>query len=173
MEKLSQTARIFLFLTLLSLALFLGSYLTRQTVVYQLFEVNGIDLKTMFNGQNLPAVFSVMVPAIILNLLTYYVFLISFIIFLITSGIKLKYEGWLFAILLIVALTAPFEIYLSTIDFQLIQQIISDPSQVEVILNLVKERVSDLSSFPLIMLISSAVIIFLTVFRPLRKTYEN
>ncbi len=173
MLKLNTLSKTFLFLTVLGFSLFLGGYILRQMLIYQLFETNGIDFKTMYTAQNLPAVYSTLVSAFILNFLSYYAFIISFVIFLLSSKINIKYEGWLFAIILIVAVTAPFEIYLSTIDFKLFGLILSNSAPVNELSELVQKRMSVLSSFPLIEVFSFVAVIFLFVFKPLRKNNEN
>ncbi|MFA7229240.1 MAG: hypothetical protein WC061_09400 [Melioribacteraceae bacterium] len=173
MLKLNLLPKIFLFLAILFFAVFLGSYISRQMLVYQLFEQNGIDFKSIYNNDNLPFIYATLVPAFILNIAGYYSFMVSFLVFLFSSKIRIKYEGWLFAIIIIVAVTAPFEIYLSTIDLKISQMILSESATAAAVSALVQERMSALSSFPLIEVFSFAAIIFLSVFQPLRKKYED
>jgi hypothetical protein len=151
----------------------LGGYVARQIVIYQLFEPTGINFKSTYNEQNLHVVYYTILPIIILNLVTYFTFLFSYLIFISTSKIKIKYEGWLFAITVILLITAPFEIYLSTIDFKIVQMIMSDLMPIKTISELIKDRMTELSSFSLIEVFSFAAIIFLGLFKPLRKINEN
>lgn len=173
MAKLSLVSKIFLYLAILFFALFLGSYVARQMLIYQLFEPTGINFKSIYNEQNLSIVYSTIFPVLILNIVTYAIFLFSFIVFLIFSKIKIKYEGWLFAIIIIVVVTAPFEVYLLTIDNKIVQMIMSNSTTVTAISGLIKERMSVLSSFSLIEIFSSAAIIYLGLFKPLRKKNED
>ena len=173
MAKLSLVSKIFLFLAILFFSLFLGGYVARQMIIYQLFEPTGLDFKSMYNNQNLVIVYPTILPVLILNLVTYATFLISSIIFFVTSKIRIKYEGWLFAIIIIIVTTAPFEIYLSTIDFKIVSMIRSNSAPINAISELIKERMIVLSSFSLIEIFSFAAIIFLYLFQPLRKKNEN
>lgn len=173
MAKLSVVSKIFLFLAILFFSLFLGGYVARQMVIYQLFEPNGLDFKSMYNDQNLVSIYPTIMPVIILNLITYSIFLISSIVFLVTSRMSIKHEGWLFVIIIILFVTAPFEIYLSTIDYKIVSMIMANFSPVSEISALIKERMIVLSSFSLIEVFSFAAIIFLYLFKPLRKQNEN
>ncbi len=173
MAKLSLISRICLFLAILFFSVFLGGYIARQMIVYQLFEPDGQTFKSFYNEQNLSVVHPTILPVLIMNLFAYAVFLLSSLGFFLTSKIKVKYEGWLFAIILIIAITAPFEIYLSTIDLKLVSLIMSNSSAVNTISELIKERMNVLSSFSLIEVFSFAAIIFLFLFQPLRKKNEN
>ena len=58
-------------------------------------------------------------PVLTLILISYPVFLVSFVTFLFISKISLKENGWFFIITMIVVLTAPFEMYLLSIDFKI------------------------------------------------------
>ncbi len=173
MAKLSLVSKIFLFPAILFFSLFLGGYVARQIIIYQLFEPNGLDFKSMYNDQNLAFVYPTIAPVLILNLITYTTFLISSVVFFVTSKIKIKYEGWLFAIIIIIVITAPFEIYLSTIDLKIVSMIMSNSAPINAISELIKERMIVLSSFSLIEVFTFAVIIFLYLFQPLRKKNEN
>jgi hypothetical protein len=173
MTKLSLVSKIFLFLAILFFSLFLGGYVARQIIIYQLFEPSGLDFKSIYNDQNLVFVYPTIVPVLILNLVTYATFLITSIVFFITSKIKIKYEGWLFAIIIIIVITAPFEIYLSTIDLKIVSMMMSNPAPINATSELIKERMIVLSSFSLIEVFSFAAIIFLYLFQPLRKKNEN
>jgi hypothetical protein len=173
MEKLNLVSKTFLFITILFFSLFLGGYVARQIVIYQLFEPTGINFKSAYNEQNLHIVYYTILPIIILNIVTYITFLVSYMIFIFTSKIKIKYEGWLFAITIILLITAPFEIYLSIIDFKIVRMVMSDSMQIKAISELIKDRMTELSSFSLIEIFSLAAIIFLGLFKPLRKKNEN
>jgi hypothetical protein len=173
MAKLSLVSKIFLYLAILFFALFLGSYVARQMLIYQLFEPTGINFKSIYNEQNLSIVYSTIFPVLILNIVAYATFISSFIVFLFFSKIKIKYEGWLFAIIIIVAVTAPFEIFLLTIDNKIVQMIMSNSVTINTISELIKERMSILSSFSLIEIFSFAAIIYLGLFKPLRKKNED
>ncbi|MBI1939539.1 MAG: hypothetical protein HYS25_15625 [Ignavibacteriales bacterium] len=170
MDNISKTSKIILFITITFFALWLGGYVLRQLVVYQFFEVENLELRAIYNPDNLTAVYFSLLPVFVSNLITYFVFLIFFIAFVATSKIKIKSEGWLLIIILLIAVTAPFEIYLLTFDYKIADNIYSaDSSDLET-LNLIKERMTALSSFSLIEVFSFISVLFLAIFRPLRKS---
>lgn len=169
MDNISKTSKIILFVTISFFALWLGGYVLRQLVVYQFFEVENLELRNIYNPDNLSPVYYSLLPVFVFNLITYLVFLIFFIVFVVTSKIKIKHEGWFFIIIILVAITAPFEVYLLTFDYKIANNIYSTIASAESTLNLIKDRMTILSSFSLIEIFSFIGIIFLAIFRPLRK----
>jgi hypothetical protein len=95
------------------------------------------------------------------------------LIFIGTSKLNLRRNGWLFIITMIIIITAPFEIYLSLIDYKIIRLGLANIYESNFILELIKERLTKLNSFSLIEIFSYLAIIFLTLFRPLQKSNEN
>ncbi len=174
MDKLSKFSKIFLFLTSVFGALWLGGYLTRQLVVYQFFNPEDLSLRSVYNNHNLDAAIKTIAPIFVSNLILYLFFLITFLIFIVTTKIKFRLEGWLLFITLIVLITAPFEIYLIVRDYKIISDIyLSADVSAATILNQIKERMQLLSSFSIIEILSFIGIIFLVIFKPLRKANEN
>lgn len=174
MDKLSKFSKIFLFLTFVFGALWLGGYLTRQLVVYQFFNPEDLSLRSVYNNQNLDAVIKTIAPIFVSTLILYLSFLITFLIFILTAKIKFRLEGWLLFITLIVLISAPFEIYLTIRDYKIISEIyLSADVSAATILNQIKERMQLLSSFSIIEILSFIGIIFLVIFKPLRKDHEN
>src|ERR1035437_10098633 len=101
MKKQSIISKIILYLTITSFILWLGSYIIRNIAIYQLFEPLNLDLRSLYNEQNLNAVFNIILPLITFNLVTYISFIVFFIMFLFATSVRLKNEGWLFIIMLI------------------------------------------------------------------------
>ena len=168
MSELKLTSKIFLYICFLSGTLWLGSYVTRLTLTYQLFEGNNFTLKAIFNNQNLPGVFITLNAAAILTTITFAIFIISFIIFLFSSRINLKENGWLLISTIIIVVTIPFEVILMNNDYKiysLIQAGNFDPNQV---LLFIINRFKILGSFPIIEVLCYFSIIYLVLFKPLK-----
>ena len=172
MKKQSIISKVILFITITSFILWLGSYIIRNIVIYQLFEPLTLDLRFIYNEQNLNAVFHIILPLITFNLVTYISFILFFIMFLLSAGINLKNEGWLFISTMIILITMPFEGYLSFYDYKIVNFIVYHNSNVLDIINLIRERITKLSSFSFIEFFSYLAIIFLTLFKPFRKVNE-
>lgn len=170
--KQNTFSKILLSLTLITAVLWLGSYVARQLAVYQLFEPLNLDLKSFYNSQNLSGALETIFPVLVLNLVSYPVFLVLFFVYVFTSKIKIKNEGWLFIILMIVIVTAPFELYLSFMDYKIVKLLIATSFDTSTVIDLLRKRITILSSFPMIEVFSFAAAIFIMIFKPLRKN-EN
>ena len=173
MQKLTKVSKIILIINVLFLALWLGGYVARHFVMYQLFDPETQLLRTNYQISSLPNVLITILPLFVYNIITYTVFIVTFILFLFFSKIKLKYEGWLFIIMLIVFICAPFEIFLLLKDYKIAVIINSGSFNPKDVVELIKERIEILNSFSLVEIFSYIGIIALAVFRPLRKKYEN
>jgi hypothetical protein len=156
-------------LTLVFAAIWLGSYITRLFTVYQFFEPVNMELRPLYNSQNLGAIFTILMPSILCNVITFPIFLILFLLYLFVSKINIKNEGWLFITLVVIFVTAPFELYLMTIDYNILTQIVSEKYNIDAVMNLIQKRVMVLSSFPLIEVFCYIALLFINVYKPLRK----
>ena len=176
MDNLSKTSKIFLLLTTLSGSLWMGAYFARLIVFYQLFDPRELILRPIFNEQNLHAVLIELNPLIILTLVLYLVFIITYFIFITISKISLKENGWLFIITVIIFITLPFELYLISFDYKIISSILTGNFNSMEIIQLIIKRFKVLSSFPVIELFCYFSIIYFVLFKPLTKkkpAYEN
>jgi hypothetical protein len=90
-------------------------------------------------------------------------------VFLFQSKISLKKEGWLFISVLVVLICAPFEFFLILKDYKIANAIYSQNFDPLAIVNLIRDRMTILSSFSLIEIISFIGIIFLFVIQPMKK----
>jgi len=176
MDNLSKTSKIFLLLTTLSGSLWMGAYFARLIVFYQLFDPKELIIRPIFNEQNLHAVLIALNPLIILTLVLYLVFIITYFIFITISKISLKENGWLFIITVIIFITLPFELYLISFDYKIISSVLTGNFNPMEIIQLIIKRFKVLSNFPIIELFCYFSIIYFVLFKPLTKkkpAYEN
>ncbi|MDX9924763.1 MAG: hypothetical protein RBS48_08360, partial [Ignavibacteriaceae bacterium] len=150
MEKLSKVNKVLFYFTVLFFVIWLGGYISRQLVVYQLFNANDLTLKSIFDAFNLVPTLYVISPILTINMVTYISFLAFFILFLLASKINLRREGWLFISLMIVIITAPFEIFLLTYDYSVIAGVLTENFDSFKLAGILKERIVVLSSFSLV-----------------------
>jgi len=169
MENLTKTSKVLLYFTSLFFILWLGGYVARHLSIYQFFEPENLELRTIFNKVVLQSHLYLILPLIVFNIITYIFFLISFILFLFISKINLKLEGWLLIITLIIFITAPFEIFLLIKDYEIAKNIYYNLSDANSIINMLRDRITILSSFSLIEIFSYCGVLFLIIFQPLRK----
>ncbi len=169
MKKLNLKAKIFLFLASISGILWVGSYMTRLMLAYQIFEGVDFTLRPYVNGQNLQAIFIILNSSVILTTLLYAAFILFFGLFLLTSKLSLKKNGWLFIICLIIIITLPLEAYLISIDYKIYLLSVSGAFNPSDVLSLYIKRFKVLSSFPVIEILSYFAILFFGIFQPLKK----
>ena len=103
------------------------------------------------------------------NIIFYPLFLVTLICFFAFTKFSIKAEGWFFIILTFTILTAPFEIYSLTYDYKIINLIYGGTNNASAILDLVKEKIISLGSFPFVQFLFIAAIVFLAIYKPLRK----
>lgn len=173
MKNLNKFQAFLLFITCLSGSLWLGSYMTRLFVSYRLFEDTDFILKPIYNETNLNEVLLTLLPAVTTTFVLYLIFILFFILFLFFSKIRFKQNGWFFIITLLVLVTLPFEVYLMSIDYKIISQIMSESFKSSEIIDLIIERFKVFSSFPVIEIFCYFSIIFLLIFKPLTKIAVN
>ncbi len=169
MKKISNISASFLIVASLACILWLGSYFTRLLISYQLFDKTISYRKDYLNDQNLSAVLTSINPAVMTTFVLFVVFLIFYFLFLFTSKLNLRKNGWLFIITVLVMITAPFEIYLMTIDYHIFTLVDQRTFSNGEVLNLMIKRLTVLSSFSLIELLCYGAIIFLAIFKPLTR----
>lgn len=167
MKKLSFFSKVTASLSLISGSIWVGSYLVKILLIYQLFTPEDLSLKTMYLGDNLNDILAFLVPVFIIPFVTFIAVIIFLILFLISSRVSLKQNGWLFISVMIVFITMPFEIYLMITDYRIIALLIQESFKTEIVLNLIRERLTSLSSFPVIEILGYISISFLIIFKPL------
>lgn len=168
MKSLGLLSKTFLFTSILLGSLWMGGYLLRLVVFYQLFEAEEFVLRSFLNIENLPGIFMILRSAVAMTLILFPLFILSYISFLFSSKINLKQNGWLFIITILIFITLPFEIYLMTIDYDIVFKINYSNFRTDDVLNLVIKRFKVLSSFPIIELICYFSVIYLMIFQPLK-----
>jgi hypothetical protein len=170
MEKLNKISKIFLFLFAASGAIWLGSYITRLSLFYQIFQPTEFILKDYVNDLNIAGIFQTLIAAVSINLIFYIVMIITFVLFIITSKLNLKYNGWLFISTVLILISLPFELYLMLIDYKFVMIVFNGNFDSKEVLDLVIKRFTVLSSFPIVEILSYFAVIYLFLFQPLKGT---
>ena len=173
MKKRNKFSSIFGFLALAFGSIWFGAYIARLLTTYHMFEPTELVLKNFITSNNLSAIIQTTFPLVNLTFFAYLILVISFTLFLIFTQLKLKKNGWLFIISTIIYLTLPFEAILLTIDYKLIFLFINEQFASEELLKLIIERITLLSSFPIILLLSYFSIPFFLVDKPFTIKSKN
>ena len=166
MKKNNKLSSLFGYIALTSGSIWLGAYVSRLLTTFQMFEETEYALKNYLINANLSTIFQTIFPIVNLTFYSYIVMIIAFTLFLVLSSLRLKENGWLLIISLIIYLTLPLESILLMIDYKLIVLFMSEQFGSEQILNLVIERMIKLSSFPIILILSYLTIPFFLVYKP-------
>ena len=173
MKTLNKTSKLFAFLALAACSIWIGAYLSRQFISYQLFEAHDLSLKSYINPINISGILTTMLPSVTTSFVAYIAFIVFFMFFLVISRINLRNNGWLFIIAVVILITFPFEVYLMTIDYKLILQLNSGVFDSNYLVELIRKRIQVLSSFPLIEVFCYLSFYFFLIFRPLTKKYNE
>ena len=107
MTKLSTISKIFAVLSLMAASVWIGSYLTRLFLVYQLFEGPELILKGFINEGNVNGILFSIVPSLVVHFISFIVMIIFLILFYLTSKVSLRFNGWLFIICLLYTSPSP------------------------------------------------------------------
>lgn len=78
MKELSTLSKVFAVIALASISVWIGAYLTRQFLVYQIFEGPDLILKNYLNENNLSGVLTELLPSILIHFITFIIFIVSF-----------------------------------------------------------------------------------------------
>jgi len=173
MKEQNLLNKIFVCLAVLSGSIWLGAYAERMIISYQLFDID-MNIMPYVNQQNLSGILVTIITGVYTTFILYIFFIFAFTIFLFTSKISLRQNGWLFIIAVIVYLTLPFEAYLSTIDYRIISAFsFTDVIDADYIVSLIKDRFTTLSSFPIIIFLSYCSMIYFLLFKPFKKEIQK
>jgi len=173
MKKNNNLSLLFGYMALTSGSIWFGAYVSRLLTTYQMFEETEFALKNYITNENISAIFQTTFPLVNLTFYSYIIMIISFTLFLILSGLKLKENGWLLIVSLIIFLTLPLESLLLITDYKLIDLFMNEQFVSEHILKLIIERMSKLSSFPIILILSYLTIPYFLIFKPFTLKIKN
>jgi len=167
-----KVSKIFQYLTAMFGAVWIGANLSRTILTFYLFDGNQFELKPFISNSFLYAVFYFLNPLLVLTSVAYTIFFVCLILFVVSSPIKFKQNGWLFIIFILVITLAPFEFYLIHLDYKILTSVFYTTFDPKFILELTIKRFKVLGSFPLIHLFSFLAIIFLLLFQPMKKNED-
>ncbi|MBK7498094.1 MAG: hypothetical protein IPI19_03085 [Ignavibacteriales bacterium] len=169
MKNISTISKVFAVLSLIAAAIWVGSYLSRLFLVYQLFEGPDLILKSYITNENVNGILFSILPSFVVHFIAFIVMFLSTTIFYLTSKINLRYNGWLFIILIAIIITIPFEIYLMLIDYKIIMMLNNGSFDSNTVISLLRDRIKDLSSYSIVAILTYLSFYYFIVFQPLTK----
>ena len=169
MKNISTISKVLAVLSLISATIWVGSYLSRLFLVYQLFEGPDLFLKSYITNENVNGILFSILPSFVVHFIAFIVMFLSTIIFYLTSKINLRYNGWLFIILVAIIITTPFEFYLMLIDYKIIMMLNNGSFDSNTVISLLRDRIKDLSSYSIVAILTYLSFYYFIVFQPLTK----
>lgn len=173
MKNISTLSKILAVLSLIATSIWIGSYLSRLFIVYQFFEGPDLILKNYINENNIDGILFSLLPVIVVHFISFVVMIMTTILFYLTSKLSLKFNGWLFIILIAVLILLPFEIYLMLIDYNVMLALNSGVFDSTQIITMLRDRITDLSSFSIVALLTYSSFYYFIVFQPLTKNVDS
>ena len=167
MEKLNKISKTLLYLFVVSGTIWLGSYVTRLSLFYNLFRSDELVLKEYVNNQNISGIFTTLIAAVSINMIFYFIMIFAIILFLTVAKLNLKLNGWLFISVILILVCLPFELYLMSIDYKFVMMVWKGSFNSQEALQLVLKRFTIISSFSVVEILSYLAVIYLFLFQPL------
>ncbi|MEO8664225.1 MAG: hypothetical protein ABI462_01920 [Ignavibacteria bacterium] len=171
--KLSKAAKISLFILTVSAIFWLGAINVRFFIGNQLLNYDEFNFRTSIPPDEENQIFKMVSDSSLLIMLSYPIVLISAIVFLKTSKINFRQNPWLLMSAIFFFVFVPVEIYTSYIDLQFIILFNNRPANHDRLLELFGERIGFLRGVPWIGVMCYYTIVWLAVFKPLKKTAEQ
>lgn len=166
MKKQSFISKLLITISISSGAIWLGSYVAKLFMIFNLFEPKDLALKQTFEIESVSNVLASMLPIFVTPFIAYSVMIVALLLTLMMTKPDFKKNGWLFISTMLILITLPFEIYLMLFDYRIISLLLSNSYSNELILELLRNRITSLSGFPIIELLCYLTIISLIVFKP-------
>jgi hypothetical protein len=142
--------KIYLFLLILASLFWLGGSIYRAIIAYTLFEPFSLIVKSQITYDILRQTLKLIGNINVYVLISYPIVLLTFVLFVRSTRVSLKKEGWLFMITMILVLFFPIEIYLSYRDINFTLMVLFSNFDTNLALSLLIQRISALGGLPAI-----------------------
>lgn len=168
--NLNKTARISLFILIVFAIFWLGAINVRFFIGNQLLNYDEFNFRTSIPPDEENQIFKMVSDASLLIMFAYPVVLISAIWFMKSCKINLRENPWLLMSAILFFVFVPVELYTSYIDLKFMILFNQRPANHDRLLELFGERIGFLRGVPWIAVMSYYTIIWLAVFKPMKKT---
>lgn len=162
-------SKVLAVLASISGSIWIGSYLTRLLITYNLFEGKDLIQQGYINQNNANGILQAILPSILLHFVTYIIFIITGVLFFLFSKIKFREYGWLFIIFFSIIITMPFEFYLMYTDYKVMKLLLSGSFDYLYVFDLLRDRIKDLGSFSIVITLTYVSFFYFIIIQPLTK----
>ena len=166
----SHPAKISLFFLSLAAICWLGGLNVRALIGFDLLQVGTLDFKPNIHPYVERAVFSLIAQSSIVVTYAYIIVWVSGIVFLRTTSLRLKEQGWLMMSAILFYLFTPVEVYTMVLDVKMWHLDFIGSNDLVEFRKLFIHRLGALAGVPMIALLCYYSIIVLAIFRPMRLT---
>ena len=173
MITLDKKARISLFILIVASIFWLGGINVRFLIGNQLLNYDEFNFRTSIPPDEENQIFKMISDASLMIMVSYAVVLCSAIAFARTCKINLRENPWLLMCFMLFFAFVPVEIYTSYIDVKFMLLFDKRPENHDRLLELFGERIGFLRGVPWIAVMSYYTIIWLSIFKPLKKSKEE
>lgn len=167
---LNKTARISLFILIVFAIFWLGGINVRFFIGNQLLNYDEFNFRTSIPPDEENQIFKMISDASIMIMISYIFVLASAIVFVKSVKINLRENPWFLMCCILFFVFVPLELYTSFIDIKFAILFDKRPANHDRLLELFGERIGFLRGVPWIAVMSYYTIIWLAVFKPMKKT---
>jgi NADH:ubiquinone oxidoreductase subunit 3 (subunit A) len=165
----SRTNKIALALLIIAGIFWLGAINVRALIGNELLDYDQFDFKTSIPPDRENTLFQLLSNASLVIVISYFVVFVCAILFMKTTHLKIKENGWLLMSAILFFMFAPVEMYTYYIDIKFMLLFQTHPPNHDELLRLFGKRLGALSGVPVIALLSYYSIVVISVFKPLRR----
>ncbi|MDE3057183.1 MAG: hypothetical protein KGJ59_04420 [Bacteroidota bacterium] len=167
MEK--RITKISVLLLIVSAIVWLGAVNVRAIIGYELLQPRALEFLPNLDKEFEREIFHLLSYSSLLIIGAYVVTFFSAVVFLSTTSLKLKMNGWLLMSAILFFMFSPVEFYTLYLDGRMaFLELLTTPDMME-LRRLFLHRVAALAGVPLIALLSYYTIVALAVWKPLTK----
>ncbi len=170
---LNKKAKISLFLLVTAAVIWLGGINVRFFIGNQLLNYDEFNFRTSIPPDEENQIFKMVADSSMLIMVFYPIVLFSAVIFLRSCKINMRENPWLLMSSILFFVFVPVEIYTSYIDLKFILLFNQRPANHDQLLKYFGERIGFLRGVPWIAVMSYYTIIWLAVFKPLKKSISE
>ncbi len=171
--ELSKKAKVSLFILVVASFFWLGGINVRFFIGNQLLNYDEFNFRTSIPPDEENQIFKMISDASIMIMCAYIIVLASAIVFMKSCKVNLRENPWLLMCAILFFVFVPVELYTSFIDLKFILLFNKRPANHDRLLELFGERIGFLRGVPWIAVMCYYSIIWLSVFKPMKKTSDQ
>jgi hypothetical protein len=165
-----KTSKILLFLLIVSAIFWLGGVNVRALIGNELLNYDEFSFRTSIPPDEENMIFKMISISNILIMVSYTLTFIFALLFVLSFKVSYKLNPWYLMCIILFFIFSPVEFYTSYLDLKFVTLFFKKPVNHDDLLKLFGERIGFFKGVPWIALLSYYAIIFVAIFKPLRKT---